>query len=116
GIHLPFQQQLNRPAGVTGLDRSLPTFLTRPSQAELDSLTLRLNDLPVGAPRSPFVQAGFLAPLTSFTPQGNSSYNGLATQLTKRFSHGLQFTGAYTWSHTIDDSTAAVFSTVLSPP
>jgi hypothetical protein len=30
-------------------------------------------------------------------------------------SHGLQFVGAYTWSHAIDDSTAEVFSTVLTP-
>jgi hypothetical protein len=30
-------------------------------------------------------------------------------------SNGLLFTSAYTWSHYIDDSTAEVFSTVLSP-
>jgi hypothetical protein len=30
-------------------------------------------------------------------------------------SNGLQLSAAYTWSHLIDDSTAEVFSTVLSP-
>ncbi len=33
----------------------------------------------------------------------NSYYNGLAVQLDKRFSHGFQALGSYTWSHEIDD-------------
>ena len=33
----------------------------------------------------------------------NSYYNGLAVLLNKRFSHGLQAQGSYTWSHEIDD-------------
>jgi Carboxypeptidase regulatory-like domain/TonB-dependent Receptor Plug Domain/TonB dependent receptor len=33
----------------------------------------------------------------------DSYYNGLALQLQKRFSHGLQGNVAYTWSHEIDD-------------
>jgi outer membrane receptor protein involved in Fe transport len=33
----------------------------------------------------------------------NSYYNGLAVQLSKRFSHGLQGMASYTWSHEIDD-------------
>lgn len=34
---------------------------------------------------------------------GFSWYNGLQTSLTKRFKHGLQFLGSYTWSKTLDD-------------
>ena len=34
---------------------------------------------------------------------GQSWYNALAVQLTKRFSHGFQGQVAYTWSHAIDD-------------
>ena len=34
----------------------------------------------------------------------NSIYHGLQTTVTKRFSHGLFFQGAYTYSHSIDDS------------
>ncbi len=48
-------------------------------------------------------------------PWGNSSYNGWSNSLNRRFSNGLQFQGSYTWSHTIDDSTDAVNSTVLAP-
>ena len=33
----------------------------------------------------------------------NSYYNGLAVQVNKRFSHGLQAMASYTWSHEIDD-------------
>jgi len=33
----------------------------------------------------------------------NSSYNSLQVGLTKRFSHGLQFLAAYTYSHSLDD-------------
>ncbi len=115
GVHLPFQVQMNRPAGVVSPQRSLPTYLQRPTQAELDGLSLTLTDLPLGAPRSPLVQAGFTTTITTFMPWGNSIYHGLATQLTRRFSRGLQFVGAYTWSHNIDDSTAALFSSVLTP-
>ncbi len=35
---------------------------------------------------------------------GQSWYNGLALQMTKRFSHGLQAQVNYTWSHAIDDA------------
>jgi hypothetical protein len=50
-----------------------------------------------------------------FTPNGGSIYHGLAMQLNRKFDNGLQFQSAYTWSHTIDDSTADFFSTVLTP-
>jgi hypothetical protein len=33
----------------------------------------------------------------------NSYYNGLAVQVNKRFTHGLQALASYTWSHEIDD-------------
>ena len=35
--------------------------------------------------------------------------------MSRRFSNGLQFSGSYTWSHNIDDSTAEVFSTYATP-
>jgi hypothetical protein len=41
---------------------------------------------------------------------GSGTYNGLQTSVTRRMTKGLQFTGAYTWSHTIDNSNGA-FST-----
>lgn len=34
----------------------------------------------------------------------NSIYHGLQTKFTHRMNHGLQFQGAYTWSHSLDNS------------
>jgi hypothetical protein len=39
----------------------------------------------------------------------------LQTQLTRSFSNNLQMLVAYTWSHAFDNSTADVFSTLLTP-
>ena len=36
-----------------------------------------------------------------------SNYNGLQVRLEKRFSHGLQFEAAYTYSHALDDASNA---------
>jgi len=36
---------------------------------------------------------------------GNSWYNALSFNLSKRFSHGFELLSSYTWSHSIDDST-----------
>lgn len=62
-----------------------------------------------------YFNAGFFSPITSFQPWGASTYNGLQTQLNRRFSDGLQFQVAYTYSHMIDNSTADFFSTVIAP-
>ena len=37
---------------------------------------------------------------------GNSIYNGLHAQVERRLSNGVQFNGAYTWSHAIDNTQA----------
>lgn len=114
GVHLPFQINPNRPA-IVQPDRTLPTYLQRPSQAELDALSLNLTMLPIGNSYGRWFDAGFPNAITAFTPQGNSTYHGLATQVNKRFARNYQFVGAYTWSHNIDDSTAALNSTVTTP-
>jgi len=62
-----------------------------------------------------FADAGFTSNITAFLPNGNSTYHGGSAQLTRRFGSGFQFSAAYTWSHLIDDTTAEVFSTVLTP-
>jgi len=118
GIHLNTQERINRQSSVTPTN-FLPTFIgSVPSQAQLDALTVTRSS--VAAARPSFVPAfaanGFNAQsLVQFTPNGNSIYHGLQTQLTRSFTNGLEFTGAYTWSRTIDDSTADFFSTVLTP-
>lgn len=62
-----------------------------------------------------FLNAGFYSFITAYEPWGASTYHGLQTQLNRRFSNGLQFQVAYTWSHTIDNSTADFHSTDISP-
>jgi hypothetical protein len=62
-----------------------------------------------------YLNAGFQSFITAYMPWGSSIYHGWSNSVTRRFSNGLQFIGAYTWSHGIDDSTADVFSTYLTP-
>jgi hypothetical protein len=74
--------------------------------------------VPGGTADRPFDQLaslGFQNNLVAYAPQSYSAYNGLALQLTKRYSHGLSYTVAYTWSHLLDDATATNFSTYLTP-
>jgi hypothetical protein len=98
----------------------LPTYITgAPTQAQIDALpasTLTLANIQARPLRIPaFTAAGFESNIVAFLSNGNSTYHGGSAQLTKRFSKGFQMTNAYTWSKLIDDTTAEVFSTVLSP-
>src|ERR1700722_1575434 len=38
-----------------------------------------------------------------FKAEGTSNYDALQMQVKKRLSNGLQFTGSYTWSHSLDE-------------
>jgi hypothetical protein len=53
--------------------------------------------------------------ITAFIPRGWSTYHGLQSGLTRRFSNGLTLQAAYTWSHTIDNSTADFHTSDLTP-
>ncbi len=117
GVHLPSQNRLNVQSKVTDTI-FLPTYFAKPSQAELDRLTVTLEDNI--NPRSRFVpayaNAGFNGSnIIGFVANGSSTYHAFSSQLTRRFTGGFLANAAYTWSHNIDDSTAEVFSTVLSP-
>jgi hypothetical protein len=119
GINLPVQIQLNR-IPVVNASNALPVYNTAPSQATLNSLTNTLSglnaDLAAGGNVVPaYYNAGFTGIITSYQPWGNSTYYGWANTLTRRYSNGLQFIAAYTYSHNIDDSTAEVFSTYTTP-
>ncbi len=117
GIHQPTQNRINiQDRVVAGAGGSLPTFLSAPSQASIDSLPTSLADIQARSNILPqYLAAGFTSPIAAFLANGNSHYHAGSAELTKRLSSGLQFSAAYTWSHLIDDSTAEVFSTVLSP-
>lgn len=121
GIHLPAQIRLNRQPQVNSTV-FLPTYLQAPTQAQLDALPYTLAGIEAGAYGNgdsfvPAWEAGNFtgSNVVAFEPYASSTYNGLATQITRKMSHGLQFVGAYTFSKTIDDATADVFSTVLAP-
>ena len=119
GVYLPVQIQLNRQP-VVNASNALPLYYSMPSQATLNSLTSTLSGLEAqesagGNIIPAYNNAGFTGIITSYQPWGNSSYNGWANTLSRRFSNGWQLLAAYTWSHNIDDSTAEVFSTYVTP-
>ena len=115
GIHLPLQDQINKQARVTAAN-ALPTFLSAPTQGQLDALTNTLPAIQALSTTLPaYAAAGLTNGITAFEPYGYSIYHGLQTQITRSLTNGLQFLGAWTWSHTEDNSTAEVFSTVLTP-
>ena len=118
GVRLLTQNRINIQNRISeGPGNSLPTFFARPSQAQIDAMSVTLSQLQSRSNIVPrYATAGFNAqPLVGFLSNGNSTYHGASASLTKRFSDGFQLTAAYTWSHLIDDTTAEVFSTVLSP-
>lgn len=117
GIHLPTQIQLNKQPKVDAT-HNLPTY-TDASQAP--ALSTLSNTLATIEARSNTVAsyisngANFINTITSYQPWSESNYNGLATSLNRRFQSGLLLDLAWTYSKTMDDATADVFSTVLTP-
>ncbi len=69
------------------------------------------NAVPLNAATSSTRLFPNLGSVTTYAFIGSGTYNGLQTRLTQRFSKGLQFTAAYTWSHTIDNSNGAFSAT-----
>lgn len=115
GVHLFTQSRINAQAIVTPTSY-IPTYLERPSAATLAALPLSLGDLLSQDTILPAWQSTFdNTYITAFPNRGNSSYHGLALELTRRFTRGFLIHGAYTWSHNIDDSTADLYSTLLAP-
>ncbi|NYF78723.1 carboxypeptidase regulatory-like domain-containing protein [Granulicella arctica] len=115
GIHLPTQDQINVQPRVTAANQ-LTTSLsggtsvaTSPNANTLSAIQALSNILPA------YEAAGFTGKITSYQPYSQSNYNGLAGTLQRRFQNGLSVNAAYTWSKTLDDATAEVFATVLSP-
>jgi len=123
GIHLNVQEIITL-ANAVNSQVFLPTYTAAPSQATLDASPFNLNgilnyDYPAQGTTDGIVtkydKAGFQNALTSFQPDGSSTYHGLAFQVTRRMSHGLQFVASYTYSHLIDNSTADFHTTDITP-
>jgi len=116
GIHLPVQSRLNRQT-KTSSTLFLPTFVNAPSQSTIDALSITMSQIAAGSSFVPAYATNNFngANVVAFEPWGQSRYNSLSTQLDRRFTNGLQFRTAWTWSKNEDNSTADVFSTVLTP-
>jgi Carboxypeptidase regulatory-like domain len=116
GVHLPTQDQINVVPPVTTLNQ-LPTFVNGntllvsggANTTNLGTLSGLSNIVPA------WNAAGFTGKITSYQPYSESNYNGLVTNLTRRFQKGLQMNLSYTWSKTMDDATDETFATVLTP-
>lgn len=125
GNHLDIQDIINLATIVTP-QNGIPTYLQAPSQATLNASPNSYDPSPAGlgtlnqlqnANLEPanFVNAGFGSAITAFIPAGWSTYHALQSNLTRRFSNGLTFQAAYTWSHTIDNSTADFHTSDITP-
>lgn len=115
GIHLATQDQINvQPKVTTGneLGTSAGSTVLVPAAngtTNLAAITALSRIVPA------WNTAGFVNTITSYQPYSQSNYNGFIANLTRRFQNGLQMNLSYTWSKTMDDATAEVFATVLTP-
>ncbi|HEY1986640.1 MAG TPA: TonB-dependent receptor [Terracidiphilus sp.] len=114
GIHLPTQNRINRQSIVTGTNQ-LPVDFTPTVISDPTALTLKKVQAAGKSFVPAYTAAGFQSSIVAFMPWSESNYNGLATQLNRRFAHGLLLNAAYTWSKNMDDATATAFSTYLTP-
>lgn len=122
GVHLWTQTRQNI-FPLVNVNNYIPTFFTIPSQSTFASLTKTLADVksyivPGGTAANPsndLAIYGSDTNIVGYAPQASSTYHGLALQMNRRFSNGLAFIAAYTWSHLEDDATATNFSTYLTP-
>jgi hypothetical protein len=123
GVHL-WNQTRQNVFSLVSPSNYIPTFVSLPSAATLASLTKTLSQVesyvtPGGLPGplafNDLATSGSTTNIVGYSPQASSTYHGLALQLNRRFSNGLSFIGAYTWSHLEDDATATNFSTYLTP-
>jgi hypothetical protein len=122
GVHLWNQTRQNI-FPLVSPSNFIPTFTSMPNASTLAGLTKTLAQVesyivPGGTPNVPFNDLagnGSVANIVGYSPQATSTYHGLALQLNRRFSNGLTYIAAYTWSHLEDDATATNFSTYLTP-
>jgi hypothetical protein len=116
GVHQLIQQQIDRLHSSVTATSNIPTFMSVPSPSTLAALPLTVGNLrPASTWADPvWAAAGFQSAITAYQPQGWSAYNGLDLQMQRRFTHGLQFLAAYTWSHNLDNQTATLNTSALS--
>jgi hypothetical protein len=125
GIHLATQDQINVQPRVntanqlytsySGVAVSAPVTVTGPAGANnLEAINPNQGDNSLNIVPA-YLAAGFTSKITSYQPFSQSAYRALSLSLIRRFNNGLAVNAAYTWSRTMDDATAEVFATVLTP-
>ena len=126
GVHLPTQDQINIQPEVTS-SNYLPTYVNGvaingqgSAATNLAAITTQAVAAGQGTAAAAyyvpaFYSAGFTGTITSYQPYSESNYNGLIASLQGRMKNGLQMQLSYTWSKTMDDATAEVFATSLTP-
>lgn len=115
GRRLPVQLRLNAPV-VNPDSLVMPTFLSQPDVSQLAGLPTLGTLMALPGVRVRRLQSeGFSSNLTSYQFAGTSQYDAGSVSLTRQFTRGLAFTGAYTWSATIDDSTVELNSSAINP-
>jgi hypothetical protein len=132
GVDLNVQNRINVQPIVTPTN-FLPTFITCDATCTAlaaSSGALNTDDLAaekaakayfdpnyfnIPCTADPTQDCGFKANITAYEPWGASTYHAMQAQLDRRFAHGLYLQAAYTYSKTIDNSTADFFSTVIAP-
>ena len=112
---MPVQIRLNSEGAFTAGLTPLPTYLD-PSQVPA-TVTSPASTLSTFDNYSPQVlsQYGFLSNVTVHEPVGASTYHGGSLLFTQSLKSGLTLRANYTYAHTIDNSTAELFSTFLNP-
>jgi hypothetical protein len=117
GVHQLMQMWIDRLHSLVTPTSNIPTYLSAPSASTLASLPLTVGNLrepSAGWADPAWAAAGFVNSITSYQPQGWSAYHGLDLQMQRRFSRGLLFLAAYTWSHNLDNQTATLNTSALS--
>ncbi len=97
----------NQAVPVLGTD-SLPTAPRRPANDEAPGGTGPCTLADGGANCNPALDVG----IDTFRSNAFSNYNSLQVRLEKRYSHGLQYEAAYTFSHALDNASSASLGSV----
>jgi hypothetical protein len=97
----------NQAVPVLGTD-SLPTAPRRPANDEAPGATGPCTLADGGVNCNPALDVA----IDTFRSNAESNYNSLQVRLQKRYSHGLQYEAAYTWSHALDNASSASLGSV----
>jgi len=97
----------NQAVPVLGTD-SLPTAPRRPANNEAPGGTGPCTLADGGANCNPALDVA----IDTFRSNAQSNYNSLQVRLEKRYSHGLQYEAAYTYSHALDNASSASLGSV----